>query len=287
MKKMIRAAAAFFIIWIFAGILPVQAAEQGGKEEVRETEYAAPPYGTKAVISPKLAFAKQVSEAAAFWQETAEELAPFTYSHNVKVENYSDPDAMGLVYESEGSGVVIAMDENFVYIATAAHCLKRTNTAVTFADGSRYSASIAYRNPAKDVGFLFVECADVKPETLQGISPATGADAASLGKVTGDMLFAVSSVDGPNSGIYAGLLDQYSVVYPNNPQQNVMQFFSDVSHGSSGGAVYTAEGIWVGSVSGGDNYGVCWAVPYSDILSEFNAWLALLAMQQAAGMSAA
>lgn len=287
MKKKLWAAAAVCIIWIFAGMLPVQAAESGVATACLETEYTAPPYGTRAVVSHKLAFAQQVTETAAFWQETAEALAPLTYAHNVKVKNYSDPDALGLVYESEGSGVIMAIDDNFVYIATAAHCLKRTNTVVTLADGSRYNASVAYRNPAKDVGFIFVECADLKPETLEAISPATGADAVSLGKVTGDMLFVVSSVDGPNGAVYAGLLDQYSVVYPNNPQQNVLQFFSDVSHGSSGGAVYTAEGIWVGSVSGGDTYGICWAVPYSDILNEFNAWLTLLALQQSAAASAA
>lgn len=287
MKKKFWAAAAVCILWTFAGMLPAQAAESGVETACLETEYAAPPYGTKAVVSQKQAFAQQVTETAAFWQETAEALAPLTYAHNVKVENYSDPDALGLVYESGGSGVIMAIDDNFVYIATAAHCLKRTNTVVTLADGSRYSASVAYRNPAKDVGFIFVECADLKPETLEAISPATGADAASLGKAAGDMLFAVSSVDGPNGAVYAGLLDQYSVVYPNNPQQNVLQFFSDVSHGSSGGAVYTAEGIWVGSVSGGDTYGICWAVPYSDILNEFNAWLTLLALQQSAAAAAA
>lgn len=265
-----------------------QAAEEaaeGLKIADMAAKYAAPAYGTKAILSQKLAFAQQVTDAAAFWQDTAEAIAPVTYAHNVKVENYSDPDVMGLVFESEGSGVIIAMDDNFVYIATAAHCLKRTNTVVTFADGSVHSASIAYRNSAKDVGFVFVERAAMKAETLEVISPAAGADAEALGKVTGDMLFVISSVDGPNVGVYAGLLDQYSVVYPNNPQQNVLQFFSDVSHGSSGGAVYTAEGIWVGSVSGGDTYGVCWAVPYNDIINEFCAWLNLLAMQQMAAAS--
>lgn len=301
MKRTIRRAVfALCMLWASVGALQVQAAEGTGtvSAEKREAivweskgagaaEFAAPAYGTKATVSPKMVFAQQVTETTAFWQETVEELAPFTYGHNVRVDNYSDPDAMGLVYESEGSGVIIAMDENWVYISTAAHCLKRTNTVVEFADGSQHSATIAYRNPAKDVGFLFVPRAELKAETLNAIAPATGADAEAIGKVTGDVLFVLSSVDEPNGDIYAGLLDQYSVVYPNNPQQNVMQFFSDVSHGSSGGAVYTAEGIWVGSVSGGDNYGVCWAVPYQDILDEFNAWLELLAMQQTASASAA
>lgn len=301
MNRIIRKAiSAFCILWIFAGALHVQAAEgmdtvpmdKSGiaaleSEGDGSAEFAAPAYGTKAEVSSKLIFAQQVTAAASFWQETVEQLAPFTYGHNVGVNNYSDPDALGLVYESEGSGVIIAMDDNFVYISTAAHCLKRTNTVVEFADGSRHSAAIVYRNPAKDVGFLIVPRAELKEETLAVISPAAGADAEALGKINGDVLFVVSSVDEPNGDIYAGILDQYSVVYPNNPAQNVMQFFSDVSHGSSGGAVYTAEGIWVGSVSGGDTYGICWAVPYQDILSEFNAWLELLAIQQAASADAA
>lgn len=301
MNRIIRKAAlAFCILWISAGALHVQASEgadavlidQSGSalletEGDSSTEFAAPAYGTKAAVSSKLIFAQQVTAAASFWQETVEKLAPFTYGHNVRVDNYSDPDALGLVYESEGSGVIIAMDDNFIYISTAAHCLKRTNTVVEFADGSRHNSIIVYRNPAKDVGFLIVPRAELKEETLAVISPAAGADAEALGKITGDVLFVVSSVDEPNGDVYAGILDQYSVVYPNNPAQNVMQFFSDVSHGSSGGAVYTAEGIWVGSVSGGDTYGICWAVPYQDILNEFNAWLELLAIQQASSADAA
>lgn len=252
-------------------------------EEAESAEwYAAPRYGTKAAVLPKAAFAAQVTAAVSFWQNTVEALAPFTYGHNVKVNNYSDADAAGLIYESEGSGVILTMDENFIYIATAAHCLKRTNTEVTFADGSLHKAAVAYLNEKKDVGFLLVNRAELQPETLAVISPAVGADAAAAGKVSGDVLFVLNSADEPNGGVYAGILDQYSVVYPNNPEQNVLQFFSDVSHGSSGGAVYSAEGIWVGSVSGGDTYGTCWAVPYGDILNEFNAWLAMLALQQAA-----
>lgn len=258
-----------------------QAAETlslGQQEAVTETEYAAPRYGTKAVVLPKTAFAAQVTAAVSFWQETVEALAPVTYGHNVKVNNYSDPDAAGLIYESEGSGVILAMDDNFIYIATAAHCLKRANTEVEFADGSVHEAAIAYSNDGKDVGFLLVNRAQLQQETLAVISPAAGADAAAFGKVPGDVLFVLSSADEANGSVYAGILDQYSVSYPNNPEQNVLQFFSNVSHGSSGAAVYSAEGIWLGSVSGGDTYGTCWAVPYSDILNEFNTWLIQLAL---------
>ena len=98
---------------------------------------------------------------------------------------------------------------------------------------------------------------------------------------TGDALVAVSSLDSPSSASCIGVLDQLSVIYPNNPGQNVLQFYSETSYGSSGGAVYTQNGIWVGSISGGDTYGTCWAVPYGMILTEFQKCLIELAAQDA------
>ena len=270
MKKLKAALALFAVmIGVFAA-MPMQA-------------QAAPAYGTKGSNQEKTAAFEQVKKTAEALQEQVDAAASKTYGHNVKVVNYSDPDENGLIYESDGSGVIVAMDGNMVYIATAAHCLKRTHTKVTFADGSEYDAYIGYRNPNKDVGFLLVSQAALKPETLAAALPAAGADAAVVGKTAGDTLFAVSSSDVPNGSVSPGVLDSYSVVYPNNPKQNVLQFLSTTSYGSSGGGVYTLEGIWVGSVSGGDTYGKCWAVPYSDIMVELYGWLNTLAMQQAAG----
>lgn len=246
------------------------------------TEYEFSTYGTKAPGAEKEAEYTQVREMTAALQGLADTAAPLTYGNNVSVDNYSDADALGTIYESLGSGVILAMDANLVYISTAAHCLKNIHTEVVFADGARYPAVVAYKNPAKDVGFLLVSRSALKQETLDIIHAAAGADAQAAGKARGDVLFAISSADSPNDLVLAGTLDEYSVVYPNNPQQNVMQFYSEASYGSSGGGVYTLEGIWVGSVSGGDTYGKCWAVPYSDILNEFQGWLTLLALQQAA-----
>lgn len=283
-KKLWAAALALSII-----MTPVSALAAGpsgnpaaGERSGVETEYGAPVYGTKAISPEKEAAFAQVREVTTALQGLAEEAAPLANSHNVSVDNYSDPDALGLIYESKGSGVIMAMDENMVYISTAAHCLKNAHTEVIFADGSRHEAVAAYRNPAKDVGFLVVSRSVLSPETLAAIFPAVGADPEEIGKVPGDVLFAVSSADRPNAQALAGILDQYSVVYPNNPNQNVLQFFSEATYGSSGGGLYTLEGIWIGSVSGGDTFGKCWAVPYSDILSEFQGWLTLLAMQQQA-----
>lgn len=262
---------------------PVTASAAPGEENGNidaAAQYGAPHYGSKGTQTEKEAFLQQVIAVTSLWQDTVEALAPSTYGHNVKVNNYSDADAAGIVYESVGSGVIMAMDENMVYIATAAHCLKREHTFVEFADGARHEALIAYRNPARDVGFLLVSKEVLAEETLAAISPASGADAETLGKVQGDMLFALNASQKPNEEAFAGILDQYSVVYPNNPEQNVLQFYSAVSYGSSGAALYTEEGIWVGNISGGDTYGICWAVPYQDILEEFTACLTELSTQQ-------
>ena len=116
---------------------------------------------------------------------------------------------------------------------------------------------------------------------LAALLLGAGADASALGMKTGDALVAVSSLDSPSFASCIGVLDQLSVIYPNNPGQNVLQFYSETSYGSSGGAVYTQNGIWVGSISGGDTYGTCWAVPYGTILTEFQKCLIELAAQDA------
>lgn len=247
-----------------------------------ENSHGAPAYGTKAATETKRALYEEIRRVTRALQPAVDAAAPLTASHNVKTDNYSDADAMGLIYETQGSGVILAMDQNAVYISTAAHCLKHENTEVEFADGTRCAGTVVYRNPAKDVGFIVVETEALTQRTLEAISPAPGMSAQEAGKSQGDLLFAVSSSDGPNSLALPGILDQYSVEYPNNPQQDVLQFYSDISYGSSGGALYTLEGIWTGSVSGGDTYGICWAVPYGDIVAEFNSWLTMMAMQQAA-----
>lgn len=241
---------------------------------------AAPAYGSQALNPEREAAYQEVRGMTEPVSELVNQAAALTYAHNVSVDNYSDADAIGRVYESRGSGVILAMDGNMVYIVTAAHCVKHAHTDVVFADGSRHSAVAAYKNTEKDVAFLLVSYADIKPETLAQLLPAAGAEAQSIGKAAGDAVFAVSSSDYPNALILPGILDAYSVVYPNNPSQNVMQFYSEASYGSSGGGVYTTEGIWLGTVSGGDTYGKCWAVPYSDIMKEFQGWLSLLALQQ-------
>lgn len=195
--------------------------------------------------------------------------------------NYSDVDELGLIRRSDASGVVLVMDGRRIYIATAAHCLKHNHTEVILPDGTRCSAAVLYRSTETDTGFLTVEYSQLPEEVLGGITPAAGADASALGMKTGDALVAVSSLDSPGSASCIGVLDQLSVVYPNNPGQNVLQFYSETSYGSSGGAVYTQNGIWVGSISGGDTYGTCWAVPYGTILTEFQKCLIELAAQDA------
>ena len=74
-----------------------------------------------------------------------------------------------------------------------------------------------YRSAETDTGFLTVEYSQLPEEVLGGITPAAGADASALGMKTGDALVAVSSLDSPSSASCIGVLDQLSVIYPNNP----------------------------------------------------------------------
>lgn len=236
-----------------------------------------PACGTGAESEQKRKAFAQIREVSLALEEVTDEAGKLTAQHNVQLVNYSDADEMGLIHESEGSGVVAAEDDYWVYISTAAHCLKHPHTEVTFADGTTYAAEAAYINEAKDVGFVVVEKSRLSGQTLEAVSAAAGMSAQEAGCKRGDMLVAVSSADGPNAEYVTGVLDAYSVVYPNNPSQNVMQFLSEISYGSSGGGVYTADGVWIGSISGGDTYGKCWAVPADEILTEFDVWMEQMA----------
>ena len=250
-------------------------------ESTKTSDYGAPAYGTKAANLHRLTSQEQVQAVSKALQPVADVVGVMTKSHNVSVINYSDVDELGLIRRSDGSGVVLVMDGSRIYIATAAHCLKHNHTEVILPDGTRCSAAVLYRSTETDTGFLTVEYSQLPEEVLVGITPAAGADASALGMKTGDALVAVSSLDSPSSASCIGVLDQLSVIYPNNPGQNVLQFYSETSYGSSGGAVYTQNGIWVGSISGGDTYGTCWAVPYGAILTEFQKCLIELAAQDA------
>lgn len=258
---------------------PVSAAEQTDVA-VQGTAETVSPIGGAEMVGPETE-TLYVAEITKGWQEFAEALAPSAYAHNVKVSNYSDANERGLIYENMGSGVIALIDDNTVFIATAAHCLKYVHTVVEFSDGSRHEAAVGYMNTDKDVGFLTVPKSALAPATLEVISPASGGDAQAQGKEKGDVLVAFNCSENAKGKVFAGMLDEYRVLYPNNPKQEVMQFYSGVRYGSSGGGVYTAEGVWVGCISGGDTFGKCWAVPFSDILEEWNRWLGLEAAKQA------
>lgn len=268
-KRLLFVCAAAFVL-AGADSWEVRAQEYAGTETA---EQRPPAYGTGAETEQKRKAFAQIQKVSRELEAVTDAAGELTAGHNVRVVNYSDADEMGLIYESEGSGVIAAADDSWIYLSTAAHCLKHPNTEVTFADGATYRAEAAYVNTATDVGFIVLEKNRLSEQTLASISAAEGMDAQRAGSKRGDMLVAVSSADGPNAEYAMGVLDACSVVYPNNPSQNVMQFLSEISYGSSGGGVYTADGIWIGSVSGGDTYGKCWAVPADEILAEFEAWM--------------
>lgn len=243
------------------------------EDTAREEGQRPPAYGTGTINEHKRQAFAQIQEVSRALEEVTDAAGELTAGHNVQLVNYSDADGLGLIHESDGSGVVAAEDDYWIYISTAAHCLKYPHTEVTFADGTTYPAEAAYINRAKDVGFAVIEKSRLSAQTLAAVSAAEGMSAQEAGSKRGDMLVAVSSADGPNAEYATGVLDAYSVSYPNNPSQNVMQFLSEISYGSSGGGVYTADGVWIGSVSGGDTYGKCWAVPTEEILAEFEVWM--------------
>lgn len=194
------------------------AAEPAAQAESTETsDYGAPAYGTKAANLHRLTSQEQVQTVSKALQPVADVVGVMTKSHNVSVINYSDVDELGLIRRSDASGVVLVMDGRRIYIATAAHCLKHNHTEVILPDGTRCSAAVLYRSTETDTGFLTVEYSQLPEEVLGGITPAARSGRVRAWNENRRRTCCRELSGQPGLASCIGVLDQLSVVYPNNP----------------------------------------------------------------------
>ena len=69
-----------------------------------------PAYGTGAVSEHRRKAFEQIQEVSRALEEATDAAGELTAGYNVQLINYSDADELGLIHESEGSGVVAAED---------------------------------------------------------------------------------------------------------------------------------------------------------------------------------
>ena len=156
----------------------------------------------------------------------------------VQTDNAREGEEFGL-----GSGVVVSSDAQ---VLTALHVLEGSSEiTLTFADGSRTSATVSNVNEEKDIAVL-------TPHALPGlIMPATMGNAS--GMRVGDEVFAVGHPFGLagsfSSGVVSGLDREFRPPDGGSPIQGLIQFDAAVNPGNSGGPLVNSNGQVVGIVT--------------------------------------
>lgn len=166
-----------------------------------------------------------------------------------------------------GSGVVVNTDAT---VLTALHIIEgATQVELSFADGTKTSATVASTEPDSDIAIL-------TPAELPGfVVPATIGNPSALR--VGDEVFPVGNplglVGSLSAGVVSGLDRQFSPSDREEPLRGLIQFDAAVNPGNSGGPLVNRGGQVVGIVTGlinptGDDFfvGIGFAVPIDQAL---------------------
>jgi len=143
-----------------------------------------------------------------------------------------------------GSGVII---DDFGDILTSLHVVSGAGTInVTFADGTRSTATVASSHPENDIAVL-------QAETLpQQFVPATVGNAGSLR--VGDEVYVVGNPFGLYSSMSAGVISGFNRTFqpPNTNRrlEGLIQVDAAINPGNSGGPLLNRSGYVVGIVTG-------------------------------------
>jgi putative serine protease PepD len=170
-----------------------------------------------------------------------------------------------------GSGGSQAQGSGFVYdsnghIVTNDHVVQgATKVSVTFADGSKYSATVVGTDPSTDLAVLKVDAPSSK------LHPLTLGDSSNL--QVGDGVVAIGSPFGLDETVTSGIVSALGrdiSALNNYTISGAIQTDAAINHGNSGGPLLNMAGEVVGVTSqiesdGGGNEGVGFAVPSNTI----------------------
>lgn len=163
--------------------------------------------------------------------------------------------------KAAGSGFIIAQDG---LIVTNNHVIEgATSVQVTFADGSKHSASIVGTDPLTDIALLQVTIEDALPVVEFGISGDLR---------VGEEVIAMGSPFGLSGTVTSGIVSATSRNINAGPFDDFIQTDAAINRGNSGGPLFNAEGDVVGVntaiySSGGGSVGIGFAVP-SDLVRD-------------------
>jgi serine protease Do len=173
---------------------------------------------------------------------------------------------------SAGSGIIVAQDDENLYIATNNHVVAdSTDLTVCFVDDTTVAAEIKGTDASYDLAVVSVNISDIPADTLSAIKVATLGDSDSL-KV-GEPAIAIGNAMGYGQSVTTGVisaLDREVSVEDNDGNvvtNNLVQTDAAINPGNSGGALLNINGevIGINSVkySDTDVEGMGFAIPIS------------------------
>lgn len=177
--------------------------------------------------------------------------------------------------EGAGSGVIIAEDDDEIFILTNYHVVENTTElSVQFIDDNSYDASIKGVSERKDIAVVSVSKKNIKTETLEKIKIATIGKSDEL-KV-GNGIIAIGNALGYGQSVTTGVVSALNrEVSTDSYVQEMIQIDASINGGNSGGALLNSKGEVVGintlkyssnaSGSSASVEGMGFAIPISDV----------------------
>lgn len=177
--------------------------------------------------------------------------------------------------EGAGSGVIIAEDDDEIYILTNYHVVENTTElSVKFIDDESYDAKIKGVSERKDIAVVSLDRSKIKTTTLNSIKIATIGNSDEL-KV-GNGIIAIGNALGYGQSVTTGVVSALNrEVSTDDYVQEMIQIDAAINGGNSGGALLNSKGEVVGintlkyssnsSSSQASVEGMGFAIPISDV----------------------
>ncbi len=248
--------AAALIFGLVSGIIFIATIKVGG----RITDTEAVSSDTGAVTSGGTIQGTAVSTATAIndVSDIAKNVMPaIVQVTNVSVVEYHG--FFGQVFsqprESAGSGVIIADDGKYIYIATNNHVITNSReVTITFSRNEAVAAEIQGTYPNKDLAVVKVNRSEISEDTLKEIKAATLADSDSVS--VGQAVVAIGNALGYGQSVTTGVVSALDreVSIPDETSGNIitnnlLQTDAAINPGNSGGALLNMTGQVIGIVS--------------------------------------
>lgn len=172
---------------------------------------------------------------------------------------------------SKGSGIIIAEDDDYLFIATNNHVVEKANTlTIQFCDDTTVAAQVKGTDKSTDLAVVQVKKSDVEKDTLSKIDFATFADSDKC--EVGAYAIAIGNALGYGQSVTAGVISAVEREVTLQDESSGETFTNDliqtdaaINPGNSGGALLNDKGEVIGinssKYSDTDVEGMGFAIP--------------------------